>query len=100
MQVLVAYYSTFAILLLFNIIFNYEKIVMRKYYWLGRSLWTMSRFVLKLDSMTDLFYRINNIYSLCRNDPQLSFLHFKGSLQSIITLSDNFIKYFNKVLLN
>ena len=36
LQVLVSYYATFGVLLLFNVIFNYEPVRMKSYYWFGR----------------------------------------------------------------
>ena len=36
LEVLVSYYAIFGVLLLFNIIFNYEPVKVKKYYWLGR----------------------------------------------------------------
>ena len=43
LQVLVSYYSTFAVLLLFNVLFNYESVIMKSYYWFGKWMVILSR---------------------------------------------------------
>ena len=66
LQVLVSYYAIFGVLLIFNVIFNYEPVRIRKYYWFGR--WTV--------------YIITRwSYLQFRNGPQLSLLYFEESLR-------------------
>ena len=45
LQVLVAYYATFGVVFLFNVIFNYEPFRMRKYYWFGRRMVILTRWL-------------------------------------------------------
>ena len=66
LQVLVSYYAIFGVLLLFNIIFNYEQVRMKKYYWFGR--WMVIGYINEMG--LDLLFR---------NDPQLSLLYFEAS---------------------